>query len=80
MFLKIIQTVCGKSVSASVVIAMSGIAKVYIGEIVEKSLDVKDKWDDSGPLQPKHIREAFRLLKNSNRLCTSIKAKRPSLL
>ncbi|RNA38251.1 transcription initiation factor TFIID subunit 11, partial [Brachionus plicatilis] len=76
---KIIQTVCGKSVSQSVVIAMSGISKVFVGEIVEKALDVKEKWGDSGPLQPKHLREAFRLFKNSNRLSDSIKHKKPSL-
>ena len=32
---KIIQTVCGKTVSADVVIAMSGMTKVFVGEIVE---------------------------------------------
>lgn len=76
---KIIQTVCGKTVSQSVVIAMSGISKVFVGEIVEKALDVKEKWGDTGPLQPKHLREAFRLFKNSNRLSTSIKHKKSSI-
>lgn len=72
---KIIQTVGGKSVSASVVIAMSGIAKVYIGEIVERALDLKTKWDDTGPIQPKHLREAFRLLKNESKVATSLRTK-----
>ena len=89
---KIVQTVCGKSVSASVVIAMSGIAKVFVGEIVEKALDVKQEWDrneqlpatatatsTSGPLQPKHLREAFRCYKNSNRVLNSYKAKKSSM-
>jgi transcription initiation factor TFIID subunit 11 len=76
---RIIQTVCGKAVSASVVIAMSGIAKVFVGEIVEKALDIKEKWNETGPLQPKHLRESFRLLKESNKLATSVKYKRPSL-
>lgn len=69
--LKIIQTVCGKNVSQSVVIAMSGVAKVFVGEIVEKALDVKQKWSDEGPLQPKHLREAYRLFKGTNKLADS---------
>jgi transcription initiation factor TFIID subunit 11 len=76
---KIIQTVCGKTVSASVVIAMSGIAKVFVGEIVEKALDVKQKWNENGPLQPKHLRESFRVYKNNNKILTSNRAKRPSM-
>lgn len=76
---KIIQTVCGKTVSASVVIAMSGIAKVFVGEIVEKALDIKQKWNETGPLQPKHLRESFRIYKNNNRILTSNRAKRPSM-
>lgn len=76
---KIIQTVGGKTVSASVVIAMSGIAKVFIGEITEKALDIKSKWGDTGPLQPKHLREAYRLMKNESKITTSLRTKNPSL-
>lgn len=76
---KIVQTVCGKTVSASVVIAMSGIAKVFVGEIVEKALDVKESWNESGPIQPKHLREAYRLIKQTNKLASSVKFKKPSL-
>ena len=76
---KIVQTVCGKTISASVVIAMSGIAKVFVGEIVEKALDVKEKWNEVGPIQPKHLREAYRLIKQTNKLSSSVKYKRPPI-
>ena len=65
--------------SPSVVIAMSGIAKVFVGEIVEKALDLKCKNNESGPLQQKHIREAYRLFNDSNKLAISAKTKRPCL-
>ncbi|CAD5111106.1 unnamed protein product [Dimorphilus gyrociliatus] len=57
---RLMQSLTGTSISQNVCVAMAGIAKYYVGEIVECALDIRDQCEDSGPLTPSHIREAAR--------------------
>lgn len=45
-----------------------GIAKVLVGQIVEESLEVQDSLKETGPIHPKHIRDAVRRLRNQGKL------------
>ncbi|CAF0821951.1 unnamed protein product [Didymodactylos carnosus] len=91
---RLMQTLTGNVPSQNVVIAMAGIAKVFVGEIVEKALQVKEEEqqqqehsdDDSNnsnhqhttPIEPKHLREAYRQIKNQNHFTKTWRSKRNS--
>ncbi|VDM16234.1 unnamed protein product [Hydatigera taeniaeformis] len=64
---RLIQSVAQTSFSQNVVIAMAGITKVFVGELVEAALDYKEELREIGPLQPKHIRVAYARLNAQER-------------
>ncbi|EFC50114.1 predicted protein [Naegleria gruberi] len=50
------------STNKNVEITIAGIAKVYVGELVELSKTIQKEWGDdpSDPIEPRHLREAYR--------------------
>ncbi|KAJ3702349.1 hypothetical protein LUZ61_006054 [Rhynchospora tenuis] len=44
-------------------IVVSGIAKLFVGELIETGKMVMSERNDSGPIRPCHIRESYRRLK-----------------
>ncbi|OIW06751.1 hypothetical protein TanjilG_11476 [Lupinus angustifolius] len=49
--------------SVPMTIVVSGIAKLFVGEVVETARIVMKERKESGPIRPCHLREAYRHLK-----------------
>ncbi|CAJ2673649.1 unnamed protein product [Trifolium pratense] len=52
-----------QKISIPITIAVSGIAKVFVGEVVEAARTIMKERKESGPIRPCHLREAHRRLK-----------------
>ena len=47
-------------VTRDMVIVMTGLAKIYVGNIVETARGVMVERGESGPIMPRHLREAYQ--------------------
>lgn len=55
-----------QSCNPKFIIAMCGLAKVFVGELVEEAVIVQKEMNDDGPLKPVHIHEGYRRLYKNN--------------
>ncbi|KAI8000908.1 Transcription initiation factor TFIID subunit 11 [Camellia lanceoleosa] len=61
---RLIASITGSAkFNVQITIAVSGIAKMFVGELVETARIVMSERKESGPIRPCHIREAYRRLK-----------------
>lgn len=57
---KLVNHVLSQSVNQHIVMAASGVGKVFVGEMVECARAVQREQGESGALQPRHLYEAYR--------------------
>ncbi|XP_077229567.1 transcription initiation factor TFIID subunit 11-like [Tasmannia lanceolata] len=61
---KLLASITGSpKISVPMTFVVSGIAKMFVGELVETARIVMTERKESGPIRPCHIREAYRRLK-----------------
>ncbi|KAL6497322.1 transcription initiation factor TFIID subunit 11 [Orobanche gracilis] len=61
---RLLTSITGSAkISDPMTIVMSGMAKMFVGELVETARVVMAEREDTGPIRPCHIREAYRRLK-----------------
>eukprot|EP00743_Colponemidia_sp_Colp-15_P009143 GILK01009975.1.p1 GENE.GILK01009975.1~~GILK01009975.1.p1 ORF type:complete len:184 (-),score=32.92 GILK01009975.1:100-651(-) len=68
---KLMSTVANGAVGSLTAIVMGGIAKVYLGELVETAKLVMTEWQEDGPIRPRHLREAYRRMRNTGQVPSS---------
>ncbi|CAN8065951.1 unnamed protein product [Agarophyton chilense] len=54
-----------QKVSEPYVIAIKGLAKLFVGDVVETALEVRKERGETGALTPRQIREAYRRLRRA---------------
>ncbi|SPC64096.1 uncharacterized protein UHOD_08296 [Ustilago sp. UG-2017b] len=57
---KLVNHVLSQSVSQHVAMVVSGVAKIFVGEIIEQAREIQSSRAEQGPLRPNHLREAHR--------------------
>ncbi|PVU90710.1 hypothetical protein BB561_004755 [Smittium simulii] len=57
---KLVSAILNQQISQTLAFVIAGFGKVFIGEIVELALTIMDEKDYTGPIEPKHLLEAYQ--------------------
>ncbi|KAJ2333337.1 transcription initiation factor TFIID subunit 11 [Coemansia sp. RSA 2681] len=68
---KLVGHILNQQVTPTLTFVVAGFSKVFVGEIVERAVQVQSERGDTGPLTPDHLREAYRLYKKETRTAAS---------
>ncbi|KAJ2464128.1 transcription initiation factor TFIID subunit 11 [Coemansia sp. RSA 2320] len=63
---KLVTGVLNQQISSTLTFVVAGFSKVFVGQIVERAVQVQSERGEDGPLKPEHLREAYRLYKKEN--------------
>ncbi|KAI9503734.1 transcription initiation factor TFIID subunit 11 [Coemansia spiralis] len=63
---KLVSNVLNQQVSSTLTFVVAGFSKVFVGEVVERAVQIQQDRGDEGALKPEHLREAYRLYKRES--------------
>ena len=78
MVRRVVAATAGHTPKEAALVVIAGLAKTFVGDLVEEGKRVQAEQGDTGPLRPVHVREAHRRLFARGRVFSS--AARPSPL
>ncbi|KAK9823948.1 hypothetical protein WJX72_006600 [[Myrmecia] bisecta] len=59
---RLIQSVTGQVANPNTIIVMCGVAKMFLGDLIEAGRAIAHEQGDTGPLRPSHIHAAYQQL------------------
>eukprot|EP01024_Parvocaulis_polyphysoides_P051283 TRINITY_DN5044_c0_g2_i4.p1 TRINITY_DN5044_c0_g2~~TRINITY_DN5044_c0_g2_i4.p1 ORF type:complete len:204 (+),score=16.35 TRINITY_DN5044_c0_g2_i4:126-737(+) len=76
---RVMRYILRQNVNERMIISMQGIAKLFVGELVECARKVANDRGDRGPLKPAHIHAAYQILYSEGKIPMVAEKRRPFL-